>query len=140
MSRGLVLGRTYIETLILTLTEREIEAVEPDELIRIARRLEDEVCALSISMPFIKTLYANALTTLVKEMFGKDLVLPPELFDRCMIIDGLLEYLTQNPNLVLKSRYPSTDAINKIKNIIAHIAISAIHSVFYMTNMIRLET
>lgn len=137
--RGLILGRTYIETLILTLTEREIEAVDPEELIRIARRLEVEVCALSINMPFLKTLYANALKTLVKEMFGKDLALPSELFERCMMIDGLLDYLTQNPRLVLRERSPSTDATDKIKSIIARLAISAIHSIFYTTNMIKLE-
>ncbi|MEM2569225.1 MAG: hypothetical protein QXT67_04725 [Candidatus Bathyarchaeia archaeon] len=139
MSRGLILGRTYIETLILTLTEREIEAVEPDELIRIAERLEIEVCALSINMPSLKTLYANALKTLIKEIFGRDLTLPPEIFERCMIVDGLLEYLTQNPKLVLQGRYSSTDAVNKIKSIIARLAISAIHSIFYTTNMIKLE-
>lgn len=127
--------------MILTLTQLEFtDGNNTETLVNIARRLEVEIAAIYINMPFIKKQYANAVKSLVKEVFGRDLVLPPELFDKCMMVDGLIEYLTKNPTVVLHGIYPTTEAIDKIKSLVARIVISAIHSVFYSTNMIRLES
>lgn len=135
----ILIGRTYIETLILTLTQFEFLQPDPDLMIRIAERLEIEVCALSTIMNSVKTYYANSLKQLIKEVFGKDISLPTDMFNKCMIVESLMNYLISNPDIVFDTRLTTTDASNKIKNMVARIAISAIHSAFYQSKLIRIE-
>lgn len=135
----IIRGRTYIETLILTLTQIEFQSTDPDVLFKIASRLEVEICALSVVMPELHYYYAMSLRQLIKTEFGRDIALPDELFDRCSILAGILEYLSENPKYVLEGRFTTTDALARIKTVLSRIAISAIHATFYRAGMIRIS-
>lgn len=137
--RSIVIGRNYIETLILTLTKIEFMSPTTDMLIRIVLRLEDEICALSSIIPEAKTLYQSTFKNMVKEYFGKTLPIPDTLItDRCNICQTILEYLLQNPSIVVEGRYLSSETEEKIKSYIARIGRASIFSTFYALGLIKI--
>lgn len=133
----ILVGRNYIETLLLTLTRVEFTYTSTDTLVRIVLRLEDEVCALSTIMEEVKQVYGNTFKAMIKEYFGKDLPLPSNLFERCNIVYNVLEYLSRNPGVALEGRYLTSEAEEKIKNIVARIGRASIFSTFYTLGLVK---
>lgn len=134
----ILIGRTYIETLLLNLTQIEFTNPSPDVMVRIVSRLEEEVCALSTIIPEVKTMYGRKYRELVKEYFGRDLPIPDNIFEQCFIIENLLNYLLRNPSMVLEhKRFLSTEADKYIKSIVARLGKSAALLSFYACGLIK---
>lgn len=135
--RGIVVGRNYIETLVLTLTKIEFTAPSTDILVRIVLRLEDEVCALSSVVPEAKAIYLETFRRMLKEYFGKSLPVPETLMDRCNICQSMLEYLLQNPSVVVEGRHLSSETEEKIKSGVARVGRASIFTTFYVLGLIK---
>lgn len=133
----ILLGRTYIETLVLTLTQIEFTMPSADVLLRIVMRLEDEVCGLGVIIPQLKDVYRRNLKQLSKDYFGRDLPVPDNIFERCNAIENLLGYLLKDPNVVVEGRYVTSVAEEKIKTLVARLGRSAVLSAFYACGLIR---
>lgn len=134
----MIIGRSYIETLIINLTQIEFSTQDPDVIIRIVSRLEEEVCGLSTSIPELKIIYTSRFKELIKEYFGHDLPIPDSIFSKCFIIENMLEYLLRNPYVVLgEKRYITTEAERRIKNIVGRLSKSALLVALYSTGLIK---
>lgn len=135
--KGILIGRTYVETLVLTLTQIEFSAPSTELLLRIVMRLEDEVCGISTIMPELKELYRRNLRVLSKEYFGKDLPIPESIFERCNALENLLSYLLREPNVVVEGRYVTSVAEERIRMLVARLGRSAVLSAFYACGLIK---
>lgn len=133
----IIIGRNYIETLLLTLTKIEFSSPTIDTLIRIVLRVEDEICGLSMVMDEVKNVYTKTFKKMIKEYFGKDLPLPDTLFERCNVIQGALEYLLKNPSVAVEGKYLTSVAEEKIKTTVARIGRATIFATLYSLGLIK---
>ncbi|MEM1913973.1 MAG: hypothetical protein QW067_12605 [Thermofilaceae archaeon] len=133
----IVIGRNYIETLLLTLTKIEFTSPSVDVLVRIVVRLEDEVCGLSTLMEDVRNVYTRTFKKMLKEYFGKDLPLPDSLFEKCNVVQNALDYLLKNPNVAVEGRYLTSVAEEKIKTTVARIGRASIFATLYSLGLIK---
>lgn len=133
----LILGRNYIESLLLTLTQLEfsIGATLEDRLEYILR-LEEEICALSMGSRVVRNEYHKALKELLGEEFPD---LPKPTFRTCFASKALREWIDTYSEKIFGSTIYLGDSssIEKGKReLLARLLRTAIMAALYNTGIV----
>jgi len=133
---SIILGRNYIETLLLTLTQFEIAYPNIQEYI--VKRLQYEIEGLSLSYPSILKIYHKNVIKRFKDTY-QDIPVPElRSFD---VYDQIVEHLKKYKSKILPKRasiHPE-EAEKKIREVACRIIRSAIHATLYETGIIKVS-
>ena len=131
----LILGRNYIETLILTMTQFELVAGSEKLEEFVVRRLEQELCARALVIQAIGNEYRKSLVKLLK-MHYPDIPEPP--LQGCFLIDQLYDYIIKNPHAFFGdvSATRRTDVERAARRISIKFARSAIMAALFSAGMV----
>ena len=137
--KPIIQGRNFIETLILSMTQYELTnpGLETQELI--TRKLEEELCALSYSTPFIKNFYHETIKKLLTELYP-DLPLPS--FKSCFAFDDVLEWMNKHMDIILKEKselITLRDAEKQVRQRCIHVVRTAIKATFYKAALVSVK-
>lgn len=137
----LVTGRNYIETLILTLTQLEFTAgLDMDSKLAVILRLEEELCALSMSHRILRNTYHSALLELIREEYPN---LPPPEFKSCFASRALREWIDMHSSVIFGGsiHFGSAATLREgEKALLARLLRTAIMATFYSAGIISLTT
>jgi len=134
----LIVGRNFIETLILTAMQLELVAPSLELSESVVMRLEEELCAVAYSMPIIKQVYHRTILDIVGEMFPD---LPKPDIKYCFAYETLKQWLLQHVGIVMgeKIKYMHTKDVDSwIRRTAIRICRTAIMSVFYKTSIVMI--
>ncbi len=98
-------GRNYIETLLIMLTHYELANPDPRIIEIILQRLEEHVCAVGLSQPYIIRNYRDHIRTMVSKMYP-DLPVPELKDEWCFICSYIESWLYENMEKIVESRHP----------------------------------
>jgi hypothetical protein len=132
---GFVVSSSYIETLILTLTNVELSVPGSSEYV--ASRLELELEALSLYMPSVRKLYTEFIRKYFSERF-KD-VAPPNI-EAFGAIDALTDYILDKFVVLfpkLRNMHPS-DKKNYARSVAVRIVKASALATLYAVGLIRI--
>ncbi len=135
----LVLGRNYVETLVLTFEQFQLFMPTLDVAEYIVKRLEETLCSIAYTLPYIKNVYHNKIMTILGEMFPD---LPRPDFKSCFAYDTLVNWMKNNKNDIMKMSemglIPFEEMENKIKEMTIHIIRTAVISTLIETGIISI--
>jgi len=136
----MILGRNFIETLVLTLISHELTSpnLEVSELI--TTKLEEELCSLSFSMPMITNMYREATLKVIEELMPD--VPKPDL-KGCFMFEQVKNWLYVNRHIVLEKRSELLhvkDIDRQLRYLSTKISRTAIMSVFYKCSLLTIKT
>jgi len=101
-SQRIILGRNFVESLVLTLISIEFSApptLEHQE--SIVRRLEEEIVAIGTSLPLALNTYRDIVVAILKEEFP-DLIPPEEqLKSKAYLFDVVAQWIDANLHHIL---------------------------------------
>ncbi len=138
-SKPLIQGRTYIETLLLTMTAMEMVNPSLDTREFIAKRLEEELCSIASGMKFLAAMYKKMVYDKIEEELGD--IAKPDL-DGCFIYDQLYNWARSNRRYIIGKKSEilrAEDADAMIKTVITRIVRSSIMGVFYSSGFISVK-
>ena len=139
MGKPLIQGRTYIETLLLTMTALEMVNPSLDTREFIAKRLEEELCSIASGMKFLVSMYKNLVYEKIEEELGD--IAKPDL-QGCFIYDQLYNWARANRRYIIGKKSDIIrveDADAMIKTVITRIVRSSVMGVFYSSGFISVK-
>ncbi len=135
----LVLGKNFIETLILTLTQMELfEGADLDFKLAVTRKLEEELCAMSHVSHMLKNTYHEALLNLISEEFPD---LPKPKLRSCFASRELEQWIDAYTDKIFSAElgFETTETIEvKKKELLIRLLRTAIMSAFYATGSVSI--
>ena len=137
--KPLIQGRTYIETLLLTMTAMEMVNQSLDMREFIAKRLEEELCSIASGMKFLASMYKQMVYEKIEEELGD--IAKPDI-DGCFIYDQLYNWARANRRYIIGKKSDIIrleDADAMIKTIVTRIVRSSIMGVFYSSGFISVK-
>ena len=134
----LVVGRNYVETLLLTFTQIELMEGDVDTRLALTLRIEEEICALSQVSRVLRNEYHKALAELLREEFPD---LPVPEFRECFASKKLREWVELYGDKIFKGRYwvePTSELEKAKKELLARLLRTALMSALYATGTVSL--
>jgi len=102
MERRIVKGQSFIETVVLTLLQYELNNLgNRDVHLYVTNQFENLVCSLSEVYPYVGEAYRSILRSLLEREFPE---LPRPEFRGCILYDQLLEWMRVHADKVLGGR------------------------------------
>ena len=138
--KPIIVGRNFIETLILTLTQYELVNPNIEVRERVTQRLEEELCALGYSIPFVVNSYRQTVARIIEQQFPD---LPKPDLKGCFLYEQVLTWLNRHRVQIFEKQIEVLhlrDVDLKIKMIAVRIIRSAIMSVLYKCAIVSVKT
>lgn|GEM_PF-6732584 len=137
--KPIIQGRNFIETLILSLTQYEISTPSLEVKESVTKKLEEEICALSYSIPFIKNFYHQTIYKIIEEMFPD--IAKPE-FKTCFAYDEVLDWARRHRTEIFKERneiLTIRDVERELRALTIKIIRTAIMAVVYKSSLVSVK-
>jgi len=135
----IIFGRTYIETLMLTIRFLEIRTRDVDALINIALRLEEEICGLIFSFPELGDLFRGIIMEILEKEFPE---IPRPEIKGCRVFDRIFTWVATNINNILSAEAysrSSGDILTIEKNITLWIVRSAQQAFLFRAGLLTVS-
>jgi len=139
LDQRIVFGRSYIETLFLTARFEEMRTRDISTLVNIAKRLEEEICALIYANKGLKKLFKETVTEILRETFPQ---LPIPEINSCRIFDTLQDWIYSHLNEILGLKtfsLTSTDTSKTVSEITLFIVRTAQQALLYQTGILTIR-
>ncbi|MEM1633995.1 MAG: hypothetical protein QXE68_07240 [Sulfolobales archaeon] len=137
--RRIVFGRTYLETLVLTMRFKEISSPDPDTLLRIMKILEDELCALVVSNESLSKDLLLTAEDVVSKLFPD---LPKPVFSSCRISDAVSVWVRENYDHIIAEKgflLPSSEYVRSVQEITRWITRTIQQAFLFRTGLLSIS-
>ncbi|RLG67000.1 hypothetical protein DRN93_05280 [archaeon] len=128
---GLVLGRNYVETLILTYEQFQLLSPGLDIQEYIVVRLEELLCSIAYTSPHIKNIYHRKIWNILQEQYPD---LPRPDLKSCFAYNRVKKWLDDNKKYVVETDL-SLATMDTIQEYILKTAIQIIRTAVISTLM-----
>jgi len=136
----IVLGRNFIESLVLTLIKHEINNPSVEVREAVTTELEEELCGLSYAIPFIANIYRESVIRIIRDLFP-DIALPD--LRGCFIYEQVKQWIFAHRFEILEKRgelMHVKDIERQVKSLAIRITRSAIMSTLYKAGIVPIRT
>jgi len=136
----IVLGRNFIESLVLTLIKHEINNPMLEVREAVTLELEEELCGLSYAFPPIINIYRESVTKVIKDMFP-DIVLPD--LKGCFLYEQVKRWIHMHRAEILERKgelMHLKDVERQERNLAIRIIRAAIMATLYKIGVVPIRT
>ena len=127
----LILGKNYVETLILTFEQFLLQ--NPGDLglqEYIVKKLERVLCSIAYTVPHIRNVYHSKVREILGEMFPD---LPKPDFKTCFVLGTLVEWMRSNRGDIIKMSELGVISMDEVNEKIRESAIDIIQTAIFST-------